>query len=246
MVLGAVLIVIILVVFLIFGMIILIPVLTNIQDIGEKGFLCGAFGFCLPEDTEDTERFKEEVEKQEEEADERLPQNKEDFAQSELLCDLAVDVKADLIDDFGFIKIDMSESDPADYRWYCEFPDPLSWINGQPLNFVPNAFFFESEFIHSEIVLIDKKNPGLKYDANHPDYKSMYREIRITDDTGFIDTPLNFDQSFYMSDIIYGEYILEIYYGRVINDMKAGDPLEDIVCKVGYSPDTKNLRCIEQ
>lgn len=214
---------------LIFAVIFLLPVLANLEDIGKDGLLCGAFGICLGTvATEDTEKFKEEVDKQEEEADLRLPDET-----GGTLCDLSVFVDADMVDEFGFLKIEINGNDPADYQWHCQFPSPGNWLASLQFDtLTENAFFFESEFIHAEIVLIDMNNRAFKYDANHEDYKSMFREIRITDTSGFIDTPLNMDQTFYVQDVVHGDYILEIYYGRNINDLDAGDPLLDKVCKV--------------
>ena len=53
---------------LLFGIVFLIPILTNIQDIQENGLICGVLGLCIT-DTKDTERFKDEVEKQQKEAE---------------------------------------------------------------------------------------------------------------------------------------------------------------------------------
>ena len=211
--------------FLLFAVVFIIPVLGNIDDIAKNGFFCGALGICfIP--TEDTEKFKDEVTKQEVEADKVLPP-----VSDKVVCDLSVKVRAELIDDFGSLKIKMNESNPADYQWFCKFPSPLGWISN--LSWYPLAYFLDNEFIHTEIALKDKKNPTLKYDANHPDYKSMYREIRLTDTSGFIATPLNMDQSFYIENVVHGDYILEIYYGRAINNLNAGQPLIDKVCQVG-------------
>ena len=216
--------------FLLFAIIFIVPVLTNIDNIAEDGLLCGAIGICLPEiiPTEETEKFKEEVVKQETEADLRLPSS---YGQQ--LCNLTVEVDAQLEAPFGqspYVTIDTS--DPSNYQWDCQFPYLNTWIDKltlTPLDFVA----FESEFIHAEIVLIDKDNPTKKYDANHPDFKSMYREIRLTDSSGIVKTPLNLDQSFVIENIVYDDYILEIYYGRTINNLNAGEPVIDKVCTVG-------------
>lgn len=213
--------------FLIFGIVFIVPILANIQDIADKGLICGATGLCV-EPTEDSEKYKEEVVKQESEADKRLPSTV-----GKTVCDLSVFVDAKLIDDFGFLKVQIDSNDPANYQWHCQFPSPLAWMNN--ININPLAFFFESEFIHSEIVLIDKSNTSKKYDANHPDYKSMYREIRLTDTSGFVNTPLNLDQTFYVEDVVHGDYTLEIYYGRNINNLPSGDPIKDSICMVGKS-----------
>lgn len=217
--------------FLIFGIIFIVPVLTNIDNIAEDGLLCGALGICLPEivPTEETERFKEEVVKQETEADLRLPSS---YGQQ--LCNLTVEVEAQLDNTLLDLspKVIIDTSDPANYQWDCQFPYLNTWID--KLTLVPLDFVaFESEFIHAEIVLIDKDNPTKKYDANHPDFKSMYREIRLTDSSGIVKTPYNLNQSFVIEDIVYDDYILEIYYGRAINDLSAGQPVIDKVCTVG-------------
>ncbi len=219
--------------FLLFAIIFIVPVLTNIENIAEDGFICGALGICLPEQipTEETEKFKEELKKQQTEADLRLPN-----PDGKLLCNLTVEVDAQLIAPFGTSpKIEINTSDPANYQWDCQFPYINTWIDKlslTPLDFIA----LESEFIHAEIVLIDKDNPMKKYDANHPDFKSMYREIRLTDSTGIVKTPLNLDQSFVIENIVYDDYILEIYYGRTINNLNAGEPIIDQVCKVGNHP----------
>lgn len=214
---------------LIFAIVFVVPVLANIGDVAEKGLVCGALGICI-EPTEDSEKFKEEVKKQEQEAEKVVP-----LTAGQTICDLQIKVKADLVDEFGFIKFKMDEADPSDYNWYCTFPaslvGKLSTFSIEPL-----AFFLESEFIHTEVKLIQKDDASRWYDANHPDYKSMYRELRITDTSGFVDLPLNFDQSFYIENVVYQDYILEIYQGRNINNLGAGQPIKDVVCEVGKYP----------
>jgi hypothetical protein len=211
---------------LIFAVIFVVPVLGNIEDISNNGLLCGALGICLNTvATEDTQKNKDEVVKQEVEAENVKPDET-----GETLCDLSVKVNADLVDEFGFIKIKIDPADSKVYQWHCQF-DTLSWLGS--VDFTPLAFFFESEFIHAEIKLIQKDDTSKWYDANHPDYKSMYREIRLTDTSGFVDLPLNFDQSFYVEDVVHADYTLEIYYGRVINDLNAGEPLKTDLCEAG-------------
>lgn len=199
--------------------------IANFNAVVDGGIFCGFFPtLCIA--TEDTEKNKEEVAKQESEADARLPSTA-----GETICALSVFVDAQLIEEFTTVKIRMDESNPADYQWHCQFPSLISWIGSQ--DFTPFFFALESEFIHTEIVLIDKNDKSKKYDANHPDYKEMFREIRLTDTTGFIATPLNMDQTFYVDNIVHGDYILEIYYGRIINNNDAGEPVIDSVCMVG-------------
>lgn len=231
--------------FLLFGIIFIVPVLTNIDNIAEDGLLCGALGVCLPEivPTEETERFKEEVRKQQTEADLRLPD-----PYGKQLCNLTVEVDAQIDNTLLDLspKIIIDTSDPANYQWDCQFPYLNTWIDRltlTPLDFLAG----ENEFIHAEIVLIDKDNPTKKYDAqscdlpcdtrtdngHFPEPSSMYREIRLTDTTGIVKTPLNLDQSFVIENIVYDDYILEIYYGRAINDLSAGQPVIDKVCTVG-------------
>ena len=214
--------------FLLFAIIFIVPVLGNLETATEDGLVCAIIPQLCPVPTEETERFKDEVRKQETEADLRLPNS-----DGKQLCNLTVEVDAQLVNEFGLsptVKIDTS--DPANYQWDCQFPYLNTWIDKlslTPLDFIA----LESEFIHAEIVLIDKDNPTKKYDANHPDFKSMYREIRLTDTTGIVKTPLNLDQSFVIENIVYDDYILEIYYGRTINNLNAGEPVIDKVCTVG-------------
>ena len=61
----------------------------------------------------------------------------------------------------------------------------------------------------------------------------MFRDIRLTQTSGIIKTPYNLNQSFVIENIVYDDYILEIYYGRAINDLSAGQPVIDKVCTVG-------------
>ena len=214
--------------FLLFAIIFIVPVLGNLETATEDGLVCAIIPQLCPETTEETEKYKDEVRKQETEADLRLPNS-----DNRQLCNLTVEVDAQLEAPFGqspYVTIDTS--DPANYQWDCQFPYLNTWIDKlslTPLDFIA----LESEFIDAEIVLIDKDNPTKKYDANHPDFKSMYREIRITDTTGIVKTPLNLDQSFVIENIVYDDYILEIYYGRTINNLNAGEPVIDKVCTVG-------------
>lgn len=214
--------------FLLFAIIFIVPVLGNLETATEDGLVCAIIPQLCPVPTEETEKYKDEVRKQETEADLRLPNS-----DGKQLCNLTVEVDAQLVNEFGLsptVKIDTS--DPANYQWDCQFPYLNTWIDKlslTPLDFIA----LESEFIHAEIVLIDKDNPTKKYDANHPDFKSMYREIRLTDTTGIVKTPLNLDQSFVIENIVYDDYILEIYYGRTINNLNAGEPVIDKVCTVG-------------
>ncbi len=212
---------------LIFSVVFVIPVLTNIQDIQDNGFICGVLGLCITP-TEDTQRNKDEVVKQEAEADKVLP-----LSDGKLLCDIKVEVDAQLIDEFGFAKISIDASDPSNYTWYCQFPNQWGFLNNLSGFSLLDIFALESEFIHAEIVLKDKDNPDRKYDANHPDYKEMYRDIRLVQTSGILKTPYNMDQSFYIDNVVHDDYILEIYYGREINNLGAGNPLDETVCKVG-------------
>jgi hypothetical protein len=240
--------------FLLFAIIFIVPVLTNIDNIAEDGLLCGAIGICLPEiiPTEETERFKEEVRKQQTEADLRLPD-----PYGKQLCNLTVEVEALYDVPFGsapvlltgspFVKI--NTSDPANYQWDCQFPQTNSWIDKLSLVSLVLLDFiaFESEFIHAEIVLIDKDNPSKKYDAqgcdlpcdartdngHFPEPSSMWRDIRLTQTSGIIKTPYSLDQSFVIENIVYDDYILEIYYGNKINNLNIGEPVIDKVCTVG-------------
>ncbi len=214
---------------LIFSVVFVIPILTNITDIQDKGLICGALGLCI-ESVEDSQKYKDEVEKQQTEAELRRPST-----DGKVICDLAVSVRADLVEDFGrspYIKIDTS--DARDYQWYCQFPNQWGVLNNLT-NGLQKLFWANSdEFIHAELKLIQQSDTSKWFDANDaPDYSSMYREIRLTDTTGIVQLPLNMDQSFYIENIPHDNYILEIYYGREINNLGAGNPLDETVCKVG-------------
>ncbi len=217
--------------FLLFGIIFIVPVLTNIENIAEDGLLCGALGICLPEQTptEETERFKDEVKKQETEAEKRFPQ-------SELMCDIEVRVKADLVQ-FGGIGspyVEIDNADPSDYTWYCKFPKQWGTLNNLLHDFSLLDFFaFEDEFIRSQIKLVQKNNPDKWIDGENDDYKTMVRDIRLVQTNGLLKTPYNLDQSFYIENVPYLDYNLEIYYGRTINNLNAGEPVIDKVCTVG-------------
>ena len=215
--------------FLLFAIIFIVPVLGNLETATEDGLVCAITPQLCVTPTEETEKFIEEKRKQQTEADLRLPD-----PYGKQLCNLTVEVDAQLDNTLLDLspKVIIDTSDPANYQWDCQFPYLNTWIDKlslTPLDFIA----LESEFIHAEIVLIDKDNPTKKYDANHPDFKSMYREIRITDTTGIVKTPLNLDQSFVIENIVYDDYILEIYYGRTINNLNAGEPVIDKVCTVG-------------
>ena len=95
---------------LIFAVVFVVPILSNIEDISNDGLICGALGICVT-DVEDSEKFKEEVEKQETEAEKVKP-----VEVGKTVCDLSVKVKADMIDDFGFIKIKIDPTDSKDYQ----------------------------------------------------------------------------------------------------------------------------------
>ncbi len=209
---------------LIFSVVFVIPILTNIQDIADKGLICGATGLCF-ENFEDSETYKEEVEKQQTQADSRLPSTV-----GQTVCDLSIIVKADLIDDFGFAKFSIDESDPSDYQWHCQFPSPNSWVaNLSLLDFLAG----DGETVRVQVKLIQKSDSSKWYDANHEDYRTMFSDVRYTDNAGLVKTPQNFDQQFYIYDVVHDDYNLEIYMGRQINNNNAGEPIDDKVCKVG-------------
>jgi len=211
---------------LIFAIVFVVPVLSNIDDIAENGLLCGALGICLP-NTEDTERFKDEVEKQQTEADARLPSTV-----GKTVCALSVFVEADIIEKDFTIKVFMEENDPANYQWHCQFPNQWGFLNNWTL-VNPLAYFLESEFVKTEIVLISMEDRSKRYDANHEDYDVMQRDTRLVEVSGIVPTPLRFDQTFYIENIVHGDYVLEIHQGRQINSLPIGEPILDKVCKVG-------------
>ena len=215
--------------FLLFAIIFIVPVLGNLETATEDGLVCAIIPQLCPETTEETERFKDEVRKQETEAEKRFPQ-------SDLICDLEVRVKADLVQ-FGGIGspyVEMNVNDPSDYTWYCQFPNQWGTLNNLIDEINQLAFFaFEDEFIRSQIKLVQKNNPDKWIDGENDDYKSMVRDIRLVQRDGIVNTPYNLDQSFYVENVPYLDYNLEIYYGRTINNLNAGEPVIDKVCTVG-------------
>ena len=222
--------------FLLFAIIFLVPILGNIENTQKNGIICGIIPQLCPTPTEETERYVEEVEKQEAEADKRLPSTV-----GKTVCDLTVEVRADLIDNFGKATIFIDkDTNPTDYQWHCEFRELSFLSNLSNLSFLNNLsslaiFAFENDFIHSEIALIQQSDKSKRYDANHEDYKSMYRDIRLTQNTGVIPTPYRMDQTFYVDNVVHDNYVLEVYYGKEINNLPVGEPYLDKVCKVGVN-----------
>ena len=215
--------------FLLFAIIFIVPVLGNLETATEDGLVCAIIPQLCSVPTEETERFKDEIRKQETEAEKRFPQ-------SDLICDLEVRVKADLVQ-FGGIGspyVEMNVNDPSDYTWYCQFPNQWGTLNNLIDEINQLAFFaFEDEFIRSQIKLVQKNNPDKWIDGENDDYKSMVRDIRLVQRDGIVNTPYNLDQSFYVENVPYLDYNLEIYYGRTINNLNAGEPVIDKVCTVG-------------
>ena len=208
------------------GIVFIITILSNFEDFQEGGVMCAFFPqLCI--NTEDTQRNKDEVEKQQKEADARLPSTV-----GKTVCDLSVFVEADIIEKDFTIKIFMEENNPANYQWHCQFPNQWGFLNNWQVG-NPLAYFLESEFVKTEIVLISMEDRSKRYDANHEDYDVMQRDTRLVETSGIVPTPLRFDQTFYIDDVVHGDYVLEIYQGRQINDLPVGEPILDKVCKVG-------------
>ena len=155
-------------------------------------------------------------------------------ADGEIVCDLAIKVNASLEDDlFKGLHIRIDPNDSKQYQWYCQFPPVGASLVNYDLN--PNAFFLAGEKIHVELVLRDKSDPTFKYDANNIKYQMMFREITITDTTGIVPTPIDMSREFYIPNVVHDDYDLEIYYGRVINDLEVGKPLITDLCEAGKS-----------
>ncbi len=194
--------------------------------------------FC--KSARDSDRNQAEVEKDQEQAERVKPKPvSEGGIGGELRCDLQVNVFAKLDERFFtkvsptelYVKID--ESNTNTYQWYCDRSDWESFLSSfGNLNFTPNAILLAGDTIHTEIVLKMKENKNFKYDANNPDYDMMYRDILLTQTTGVIPTPYNLSpySEFYVPDVLYGDYDLEIYYGRLINDLEVGQPIKSNVC----------------
>jgi len=153
------------------------------------------------------------------------------IGQDEIICDLRVKVNAELVQGFGilgvgdspFIQIDKDNSHT--YEWFeCSATSVISALdladfdvqNPQLLDF----FSFGGETIATEIVLRDSNDNTQKVDAfTQP---QMRRLIQLQE--GLISTPLDMSMEFVVKNIPTRDYTLEIYYGRIINGMDAGEP----------------------
>ena len=222
--------VILVVALLIFGIVFIVPVLTNIQDIQENGLICGVLGICFTS-TEDSERFQEEKDKHNAVADNSRPSTV-----GQTVCDITIEVRADLIDSFGKATIFIDkDNNPSDYQWHCQFPNQWGFLNNLTGGFsLLDIFAFESEFIHTELRLVSMSDRSKWYEATDDgEYDTMYRDIRLTQTSGIIPTPYRMDQTYYIEDVVHGNYVMEIYFGKEINNLPVGEPYLDKICKVG-------------
>lgn len=160
---------------------------------------------------------------------------------NELICDLRITTIASLetssilgkelgIDDNSnpfpakiFVTID--ESNPVSYEWFeCyKTPNTFALVDLDETSFDLFSFFsFGGEKIHTEIVLIDSNDSTQRVDANTQ--QQLRQSITLSTEAGFIETPLNVGQTFVVKNIPARDYILEVYYGRQINDLDSFEP----------------------
>jgi len=151
----------------------------------------------------------------------------------ETICDLRVKVFAEITQDFGIgsPEITMDKNNAFEATWFDCFgqsnPSPASLID-LDLRFSNLRFSLldfvtlGGEKIHAEIVIRDANDPTQKVDAfTQP---QLRRVVFSSDGISIIKTPLNVNVEFVITNIPQREYDLEIYYGRPINDMGAGEP----------------------
>ncbi len=150
---------------------------------------------------------------------------------NETICDLRIKTIA-FLDQRGIlgetIFVSISNAKPIEFQYFDCFSQatfPTSALidfgakNPDPLAFITLG----GEKIHGEIVLRDKNDPTQKVDAfTQP---QMRRSITISEGAGIIATPLDISIEFVVTNIPLREYTLEIYYGRQINNLDAGEPL---------------------
>lgn len=195
--------------------------------------------FC--KSARDSTKNQAEVKKDQAQAERKKPKPvSEGGIAGELKCTLFVHVFAKLDSkpiipyaDSNVLYIKIDEKNPNTYRWECNQSEwDLFLASFSNLNFTPNALILAGETIHTEIVLKMKDDKFYKFDANLKGYEMMYRNILLTETTGFVPTPYNLSpySEFVMPKIPYGDYDLEIYYGRVINNLEVGQPIKSNIC----------------
>ena len=148
--------------------------------------------------------------------------------QNEYVCDLALTTFAELRETLPltpvFIKIGQGTSHPEVFtaKWInCNKATtiPRFSLLLNPLNEVkPLAFFFDDDVIRTEIVL--KDSGGFKIDANTQ--PSLRRSVPLPN--GLTPLPYLLQETFIVSDIPCRDYVLDIYWGREINKLNAGEP----------------------
>lgn len=161
----------------------------------------------------------------------------------ETICDLRVKVFAQVTQDLGILspEITIDKNNVRSYEWFeCESSSRINalYLSDWDLELENISKFdfisFGGESISTEIVLRDKNDSTQKVDAfTQP---QMKRLIQI--EQGIIKTPLDASMEFVVKNIPERDYILEIYYGRAINDMDAGEPFISKICDLSIPPGT--------
>ena len=158
----------------------------------------------------------------------------------ENLCDLKVTVYGKLVDALRpSIKIDTSNA--KSYEWFNCSPvtklsllslwdigldDPVVQKPGWNAMHLPlqDFLFVTEETIHAQIVL--KSGP---YKVDAVTQPTLKKELKIP--AGILPDNYDLRVTYVVTNIPDRDYDLEIYYGRNINNLGAGVPLLDKICK---------------
>jgi len=156
--------------------------------------------------------------------------------QDEILCDLRVKVNAELVQGVGLFGVgdqpyvEIKSFTADNYDWFeCHATSTISALDLADFDVPVPIKVDELDFItigeektHSEIVLRDSSDSTQKVDAfTQP---QLFRDIQISSGAGVVSTPLDMSVEFVVKNIPARDYTLEIYYGRIINDLPAGEP----------------------
>lgn len=147
---------------------------------------------------------------------------------NEYVCDLVVVIYGELRETLPltpvYIKVGEGTSHPEAFtaKWIsCNKAEAVPRFSLLPTlsgDAHPLAFFFDEEVIHTEVVLKDFS--GYKIDANIQ--PALRRAVPLPN--GLVPLPYLLQETFVVADIPCRDYSLEIYWGREINKLGAGEP----------------------
>lgn len=169
--------------------------------------------------------------------------------EGERLCDISITVYGELTETLPltplFVRIGDKTNHPEgkSYTWFdCHdakkvpalslfdigLEDPVVQQSPDLTKLKEQAIFLTQTKIHVQIVL---KSGPYKIDAvTQP---SLKKEIIIP--AGDVPLPIDVRALFVISNIPERDYTLEVYYGREINNMDAGQPWITKICRVGLT-----------